>query len=69
MGSGILLSLRMSVSPERVFQVFTGEIGRWWRPNGLFRLTRISPDVLAFEPGPGRRLIETSPTGEVFKVG
>jgi hypothetical protein len=38
--SGILLSLRVSVSPERAFEVFTGEIGRWWRPNGFFRFTK-----------------------------
>jgi uncharacterized protein YndB with AHSA1/START domain len=35
----------------------------------LFRFTRSSSGVLAFEPGPEGRLIETSPTGEVFEIG
>jgi uncharacterized protein YndB with AHSA1/START domain len=67
--SSILVSLRVSVSPKRAFEVFTGEIGRWWRPNALFRFARNSPGVLAFEPGPNGRLIETSPAGEVFEIG
>jgi uncharacterized protein YndB with AHSA1/START domain len=67
--SSILLSIRVSVSPERAFEVFTGEIGRWWRRNDLFRFTRNSPGVFSFESGLGGRFVETSPTGDIFEVG
>jgi uncharacterized protein YndB with AHSA1/START domain len=67
--SSVLVSLRVSVPPGRAFEVFTGDIGRWWRANALFRFTRSSPGVLAFEPGPEGRLIEISSTGEVFEIG
>ncbi len=69
MSSRILVSLRVSAPPARAFEVFVGEIGRWWRPNPLFRFTRNSPGVMAFDPGPDGRLIETSPQGEVFEIG
>ena len=35
----------------------------------LFRLTRNSPGVMAFEPRPDGRLIETSPQGEICESG
>ena len=69
MSSSILVSLRVSAPPARAFEVFVREIGRWWRPNPLFRFTRNSPGVMAFDPGPDGRLIETSPQSEVFEIG
>ena len=69
MSSSILVSLRVSATPARAFEVFAGDIGRWWRPNPLFRFTLHAPGVLSFEPGPEGRLIETSPTGEIFEIG
>ena len=69
MSSSVLVSLRVSAPPGRAFDVFTGEIGRWWRPNALFRFTGNPPGTLVFEPGPEGALIETSPTGEVFEIG
>jgi len=69
MTSRILVSLRVATMPERAFEMFVGEIGAWWRPNALFRFTPGSPGVLAFEPGLGGRLTETSADGGVFEIG
>ena len=69
MSSAILVSIRVSVSPARAFAAFVGEIGQWWRPNGLFRFTHSSSGQLSFEPGPNGRLIEISPTREIFEIG
>lgn len=69
MTSRVLVSLRVKASPERAFDVFTREIGLWWRPNELFRFTPRSPGVVAFEPGLGGRFTETLPNGKVFEIG
>jgi len=67
--SRVLVALRVAASPQRAFEVFTGEIGAWWRPNPLFAFTPRSPGVLSFETGPRGRLIETLPNGKVFEIG
>jgi hypothetical protein len=69
MSSRVLVSLRVRGAPSQAFEVFTKEIGQWWRPNPLFQFTREGPGVLAFEPGVDGRLIETSPSGTVFEIG
>lgn len=69
MTSRVLVSLRVAATPARAFAVFTGDIGLWWRPNGLFRFTPRAPGILAFEPGPGGRLTETLADGEIFEIG
>ncbi len=69
MSSRVLVALRVRASPQRAFEAFTAEIGQWWRPNGMFQFTPRSPGVIAFEPGPAGRLIETLPSGKVFEVG
>lgn len=66
MTSRVYVALRVKAPPERAFAVFTGEIGNWWRPNGLFQTTPRAPGRLAFEDG---RLIETLATGQVFEIG
>ena len=48
---------------------FTRAIGAWWRPNDLFRFTPQGAGTLAFEGGPGGRLIELLPNGESFAIG
>jgi hypothetical protein len=67
--SGILVAIRVATTPERAFDVFTREIGAWWRPNDLFRFTPKGSGRVAFEGGAGGRLIETLPNGEVFEIG
>lgn len=70
MTSKVYVALRVKATPERAFAVFTGEIGEWWRPHGLFQTTPRAPGRLAFEPqGEGGRLIETLANGKVFEIG
>lgn len=69
MTSRVLVSLRVAAAPERAFRVFVEEIGAWWQPDTLFPTTPRPPGVLAFEPGPEGRLIETLEGGKVFEVG
>lgn len=69
LASRVLVALRVKATPERAFAAFTGEIGQWWRPNPLFRLTPRSPGVLSFEPGPEGRLIEALASGKIYEVG
>lgn len=69
MTSKVYVALRVKASPERAFAAFVGEIGAWWRPNGLFQTTPRAPGVLAFEPGAGGRLTETLADGKVFEIG
>jgi uncharacterized protein YndB with AHSA1/START domain len=67
--SKVFVALRVKASPARAFEVFTGEIGAWWRPNGLFQTTPRPPGRLSFEPGQDGRLIETLANGKVFEIG
>ena len=69
MTSRILVAIRVKASPEQAFAAFTGDIGRWWRPNPEFAFTPRDPGVLAFEPGANGRLIETLASGKVFEIG
>jgi uncharacterized protein YndB with AHSA1/START domain len=65
----VLVAIRVKASPERAFAAFTGEIGAWWRHNGLFAFTPRSPGVVAFEGGEGGRFVEVLPGGKVFEIG
>ncbi len=69
MSSRVLVALRVRATPERAFDVFTGEIALWWKPNGLFAFSRGQPGTLAFEPGEGGRFTETKADGAVFEIG
>lgn len=65
--SAVIVSLRVKATPSEAFDVFTQEIGAWWRPNGLFQLTPRGDGVLSFENQ--ERLITTLPNGKVFEIG
>jgi len=67
--SRVLVALRVAAPPARTFAAFTGEIGQWWRPNGLFRFTDRDGGRLAFEPDPPERLVEIGTDGERFEIG
>ena len=69
MTSRVYVALRVKASPARAFAAFVGEIGQWWRPNGLFQTTPRAPGRLAFEAGEGGRLTETLANGKVFEIG
>lgn len=67
MASRVLVSVRVKATPMRAFEVFTGDISLWWKPNPEFAFTPRSPGVMAFEGQ--ARLVETLPSGKVFEVG
>ena len=69
MASRVFVSLRVKATPERAFDVFTREIGSWWRPNVLYQFTPSGTGTLSFEPGANGRLIEMLPDGAVFEIG
>jgi activator of HSP90 ATPase len=69
MSSKVLVSLRVPVDPLAAFDVFTREIGSWWRSNGLFAVTAEGDGTLAFEPHTGGRLLTTLPSGAQFEIG
>lgn len=65
--SAVIVSLRVPVSPEEAFDIFTGEIAAWWRPSALFQLTPRGDGTLSFEGE--ARLITTLASGKVFEIG
>lgn len=69
MTSQVIVSMRVAATPERAFDVFTRDIGSWWKPNDLFRFTPRSPGKIALEAGEGGRFTETLANGTVFEIG
>lgn len=67
--SKVFLALRVPATPERAFEVFTGEIGAWWQPGDLFRITARGDGQLRFEPGTGGRLLAAFEDGAEFEIG
>jgi len=65
--SAVIVSLRVAAAPEEAFDVFTGEIGVWWRPNMLFQLPPRGDGTLSFQDR--ERLVTTLPNGKVFEIG
>jgi uncharacterized protein YndB with AHSA1/START domain len=56
----------VAVDPDTAFDIFTAEIGAWWKPKvpGLFRRGRNG--TLKFDSG---RLLEIDSHGEPFEIG
>ena len=69
MTSKVFLAIRVPADPARAFDAFTGDIGAWWRPDPLFRITPHGDGALSFEPGPDGRLVTTLGNGETFEIG
>lgn len=67
--SRVFVALRVDATPERAFAVFTRDIARWWKPNGLFQFSDNRTGTLAFEPGPAGRLVESYDDGTSFVIG
>jgi uncharacterized protein YndB with AHSA1/START domain len=65
----VLVALRVTATPERAFDAFTQEIGQWWRPDPLFRITPWGDGTLAFEGGEGGRLVSRLDNGKTFEIG
>ena len=69
MTAAVIVSIRVSASPQRAFEVFTEEIGEWWSSHPLFPLSPGGDGVLRFEPGEGGRLVASLSDGDEFEVG
>jgi uncharacterized protein YndB with AHSA1/START domain len=56
-------SVRVAVSPERAFRLWTEELAAWWplERHGVFG---DQAETVAFEGGPGGRVVERSQAGE-----
>lgn len=67
--SAVIVSLRIKVPPQAVFDAFTRDIALWWRPSPLFQLTPRGDGVLRFEGEAGGRLIAALANGKEFEVG
>ena len=65
--SAVVVSLRVNATPAEAFDIFTQEIGAWWRPSALFQITPRGDGVLSFEDQ--ERLITTLPNGKAFEIG
>jgi uncharacterized protein YndB with AHSA1/START domain len=67
MTSAVIVSLRVRATPQEAFDVFTQDIGLWWKPNQLFQLTPRGDGVLRFESQ--ERLVTTLANGKEFEIG
>ena len=63
-------SIDVRVPPQRAFEVWTRDIGRWWRRDTPFWNDKRGL-LLRFEPHAGGRFIEVydAKTGEGFEIG
>jgi uncharacterized protein YndB with AHSA1/START domain len=61
----------VAVDPATAFDVFTQEIGSWWKSAPRYRFNPEKNGTLRFEPGVGGRLVEVhdAKTGAGFEVG
>ena len=61
----------VAVDPIRAFDVFTSEIGQWWKSAPRYRFHPEKSGTMRFEPGVGGRLVEVhdAKTGAGFEVG
>ena len=70
MSAAVIVALRVAASPARAFEVFTAEIGSWWKSHPLFMLSRQGDGALRFDPaGPGGRLVTRLDDGKEWEVG
>ena len=67
MTSAVIVSLRVRATPEEAFDVFTRDIGQWWRPNKLFQITPRGDGALRFVGE--EKLITTLESGMEFEIG
>jgi uncharacterized protein YndB with AHSA1/START domain len=67
----VTVTTLVDVDPAKAFDVFTNEIGAWWRRDPRYQFTPGRPGTLRFERGVGGRLIQVDDaTGrESFEVG
>ena len=66
MTQSVRTSTRVAVDPARAFQIFTDEIGAWWRRDERYQFQVGQAGRLSFEDG---HLVEQASDGSVFTVG
>jgi uncharacterized protein YndB with AHSA1/START domain len=69
MTSAVIVSLRVEATPQETFDVFTQEIGLWWKPERFFQITPRGDGQLRFEPGENGRLVTDMTNGKTFEIG
>jgi uncharacterized protein YndB with AHSA1/START domain len=57
------ISVRVAVTPELAFRIFTEDIDLWWRQGPQYRAIGAGRGILHIEPGVGGRLYEGDATG------
>jgi len=67
----VAVAVEVAVDPAAAFEIFTDEIGRWWRPGPLNWNYADRAIGMRIEPGVGGRWIEVhdDSTGEGFEHG
>jgi uncharacterized protein YndB with AHSA1/START domain len=58
-GDRARVSVAVAIPPEEAFDVFTGDIDRWWRRGLKFRHSAARSSLLCIEPKVGGRLFES----------
>jgi hypothetical protein len=67
----VTASVEVALEPPVAFEVFTEEIGRWWRPGPINWYDSARAVDIRFEPGVGGRWLEVyhEATGDVLEIG
>lgn len=70
MSASATVVIRVAIAPNMAFDLFTREIGQWWRRGPATSFRPANPGRLEFESGPGGRLLECyDDTDHVYEVG
>lgn len=67
----VTVSVEVSVEPGTAFDIFTAEIGRWWRPGPINWYDAWRAVGTSIEPGVGGRWLEIydEDAGDVLEIG
>lgn len=71
-GDQVRVSVMVRVPIESAFELFTGEIDRWWRRGPRFRHAGAASGFVHIEPGVGGRIFESidhEDGASVFEIG
>ena len=71
-GDQVRVTIAVAVPQDVAFEIFTGQIDRWWRKGPRFRQSGMSAGMIRLEAGVGGRLfesVESAGIERVFVVG
>jgi len=69
MTAKIAVSIRLSVPPDKAFELFTRDVDAWWRKGPKYRHLAGPGGRMKFEPGESGRLVELRDDGREFEIG